>query len=139
MALIGFGIILIILSFLLGYTFRNYRLMEEPRDYTFTRIIGGRRTGKTTMAVEWAREKDCIVVVPIASIARWLGKLHPDLTIMSAIKAVDATKGDIRDIVIDDFDHCLQIEARTIDLLPRTQLITMALKPVEKEERENVL
>lgn len=139
MVLLGFGIILVILSFLLGYTFRNYRLMEEPRDYTFTRIIGGRRTGKTTMAVEWAREKNCIVVVPTTAMAKWLSELHPDLTIMPISKAVDAAKGDIRNIVIDDFDDCLQIQVRTIDLLPRTQLITMAPKPIEKEERKNVL
>lgn len=139
MTLIGFGIILVIISFLLGYTFRNYRLIDEPKDYTFTRIIGGRRTGKTTMAVEWAREKNCIVVVPTAAIARWLGELHPELTVMSVSKSIDAIKGDIRGIVIDEFDHCLQIEVRAIDLLPRTQLITMAPKPIEKEERKNVL
>lgn len=139
MALIVFGVILIIVSFLLGYSFRNYRLIDEPRDYTFTRIIGPRRSGKTTAAVEWAKEHDCIVVVPTRMMAQQLGDRHPEITVMSAMKAIEATKGDTRGVVIDEFDHCLQIEVRTIDLLPRTQLITMAPKPIEKEERENVL
>lgn len=135
MALIGFGLILIILSFLLGYTFRNYRLVDEPRDYTFTRVIGPRASGKTTTLVAWAQEHDCIVVVPTKMMAQQLGDRYPELTVMSATKAIEATKGDTRRLVIDEFTYCFTIESRIMGLLPRAQLVTMTTGPIEREGR----